>query len=150
MYFLNCNRFIPARAGNSQAAQVTVHPRACGEQARADGRDVSSIPARAGTVRSPSGHRVNTVHPRACGEQRVTASMLKLRFIAAGNRLKLFIVSRARRFIPARAGNSAMKLAVRSTESVHPRACGEQRAFTLLLVHLSVHPRACGEQFPST
>ena len=31
------------------------------------------------------------------------------------------------RFIPAHAGNSASILAARSTPSVHPRACGEQR-----------------------
>ena len=100
--FLCPSRFIPARAGNSceyilKAHNVTVHPRACGEQddtlaftleqtgssPRVRGTDWRRarhhwlqrfIPARAGNRRAwLMLLAFGSVHPRACGEQSVAA-----------------------------------------------------------------------------
>ena len=97
-YHVAVQRFIPARAGNSQPLPrkyqpKTVHPRPCGEQGgwwysqpRTDG---SSPPVR-GTV--------NQIDPFAT----------------------------LHRFIPARAGNRRAAMQITCKAAVHPRPCGEQ------------------------
>ena len=91
-------RFIPACAGNSQAAYpsrcwLSVHPRVCGEQ----------WPFR------PSHYPRNGSSPRVRG--------------TAGKRRG---VEDERRFIPACAGNSAFNIGRNRFYAVHPRVCGEQ------------------------
>ena len=151
--------FIPAPAGNSHCVSpnkevITVHPRACGEQAGdfqvADHGDGSSprlrgtgshsrIPGRpARFIPAPAGNRGldlgpyprDTVHPRACGEQ---DSALIPENPAAGSSPRLRgtgdragIAGAVRRFIPAPAGNSQFFRGSRRANPVHPRACGEQ------------------------
>ena len=92
------DRFIPARAGNSdrpvtQICPCTVHPRACGEQVR---EYCASYP----TIGSS---------PRVRGTGRCTCR-------------RAFLL----RFIPARAGNSLGDESRLCCVAVHPRACGEQ------------------------
>ncbi len=90
-------RFIPARAGNS--SQET--------------RDVHSY----------------TVHPRAGGELQRDRATLFLRDGSSprgrGTLIEASVAAIAGRFIPARAGNSRRRVAVRSCRTVHPRAGGE-------------------------
>ncbi len=91
-------RFIPARAGNSQNCQArgltsTVHPRACGEQ----------------------GLRLARVAVRAGSSPRVRGTVILLAGGFGGVR-----------FIPARAGNRIVIDMPLARSSVHPRACGEQ------------------------
>ncbi len=91
-------RFIPARAGNSdacypQSAPQTVHPRPCGEQMQK--LDYSRISYGS----SPPVRGTDFFH---C-------------FWAFPTR-----------FIPARAGNSRKKLEMMADRAVHPRPCGEQ------------------------
>ena len=134
-----CQRFIPARAGNtflpfSPAKYGTVHPRACGEYAWT----------------SFSYSSLNGSSPRVRGTH-----FGRLRH------------SRYLRFIPARAGNTPQSSLrqtliagssprVRGTPfiaraspveaPVHPRACGEHlRPRRARKVERAVHPRACGE-----
>ena len=91
-------RFIPARAGNRNIANVrqvivAVHPRPCGEQ-------TDKKPAYNGSIgSSPPVRGTETVEGRPC---------------------------RCHRFIPARAGNSAVTGRVGRGRTVHPRPCGEQ------------------------
>ena len=94
------DRFIPARAGNSPAVNVSpdrppVHPRACGEQASGD--------SRIGPTNGSS--------PRVRGTGLVCLHAVDYR-----------------RFIPARAGNSLRSGVISTTVPVHPRACGEQQS----------------------
>ena len=153
------DRFIPARAGNSQIAggripQAPVHPRACGEQAARNQR-----------------------HSRCRG------SSPRVR----GTGLNRSLYGVPGRFIPARAGNSRWVSPLGSQTPVHPRACGEQNHQSIprpaipgssprvrgtglrcapdmfawrfiparagnsglsesVTKNLTVHPRACGEQ----
>ena len=113
-------RFIPARAGNSLVSMAEliaepVHPRACGEQ-------TGGLLLR-GLFR-------NRFIPAACGEQldtdghtqAITGSSPRVRGTALRD-LKPVV---CRRFIPARAGNRRLSRPLRSSSSVHPRACGEQ------------------------
>ena len=133
-----------------------VHPRACGEQQIRTGvsalprgssprvrgtgrgrryawRDLRFIPARAGNrSATPTVRKRRPVHPRACGEQLAegevciytNGSSPRVRGTAVrhGGRC------REQRFIPARAGNRHFVLPWSRRKSVHPRACGEQRA----------------------
>ena len=90
-------RFIPAPAGNTQAAQhvvayETVHPRACGEHS------VASVQTNGWVGSSP---RLRGTPP--------TASCLE----------------RTHRFIPAPAGNTRKPNRASRGGAVHPRACGE-------------------------
>ena len=153
------SRFIPARAGNTEAA-------------RSASSIVRFIPARAGNTMSKRyGRTIQTVHPRACGNTKLRNS------------------GEARpRFIPARAGNTLGDIWRDLPLAVHPRACGEHsvgqsamlwgfgssprvrgtpfsprlhRADSRFIparagntpatsprhVCYSVHPRACGEHF---
>ena len=93
-----CGRFIPARAGNSGSVDMVL----------------SDIP----------------VHPRACGEQPRGGGMFK-RSDGSSPRVRGTVLLRdcrmgVCRFIPARAGNSALSGLSVTLITVHPRACGEQ------------------------
>ena len=95
--YLPDERFIPARAGNSDYTRLTqavlaVHPRACGEL-RA--KVTPGIPDLGSSPRVRGTHRVHG--------SRVDGS----------------------RFIPARAGNSSVRGRRPTRITVHPRACGE-------------------------
>ncbi len=131
-----------------------VHPRVCGErlvfrsvrfpdfgssprvrgtpecQTTREAR-VRFIPACAGNAeivtRAPS-HR--TVHPRVCGERRGAGPVA---FVGVGSsprvrgtRLAALASPRARRFIPACAGNAAVTQGFHRRSPVHPRVCGER------------------------
>ncbi len=171
-----------------------VHPRACGEHdvcsrasnwaagssprvrgTRGSQRDVGVgrrfIPARAGNTRSPSRARpAQSVHPRACGEHRLTAGQPRLVHGSSprvrGTRFFAQTKRAAKRFIPARAGNTVSTPSTSNSPPVHPRACGEHFArldqrqaldrfiparagntwvTTPTAACPSVHPRACGE-----
>ena len=152
-------RFIPAPAGNRTASRIwtltiSVHPRACGEQAIGRIRDrltTGSSPRLRGTVKigmekygairfipAPAGNRgasevpleLVAVHPRACGEQLTPLGPTALQ-IGSSPRLRGTVGSREPhvpldRFIPAPAGNRGRPGRLRQREPVHPRACGEQ------------------------
>ena len=94
----NCNRFIPAPAGNSDRRDRTssnppVHPRACGEQ--------------------------NVTVNRRDSD---TGSSPRLR----GTGYLLSRTKEGSRFIPAPAGNRYQPQWIKPDHPVHPRACGEQ------------------------
>ena len=88
------------------------------------------IPARAGNTDSPPGQAVpHPVHPRACGEH-VGGSASRMPGNGSsprvrGTRLADGAHERQGRFIPARAGNTALRSAYPGAKPVHPRACGE-------------------------
>ena len=184
---------MPAQA-QAQAQAGTVHPRVCGELfavvVRACLLDGSSprvrgtparrncrraghrfIPACAGnsTVRGLR-RRTSSVHPRVCGELRNcpmrTAALAGSSPRVRGTPCRPQSASAPRRFIPACAGNSAARIWIRSSTTVHPRVCGElagprrrQRPRLRFIPAcagnsppaarprpaLSVHPRVCGE-----
>ena len=130
-----------------------VHPRACGEhgvpELRLGGTSGSSprvrgthynppfhvvlprfIPARAGNTKGrPYLEQAPTVHPRACGEHSVNAIGVQYEDGSSprvrGTLMALICHALARRFIPARAGNTWLRWLLRPIRSVHPRACGE-------------------------
>ncbi len=76
----------------------------------------------------PSHPEARSVHPRACGEHsaRHRIRFNRWRFIPAraGNTALFIVAVHRSRFIPARAGNAPV-IACRAVQSVHPRACGE-------------------------
>jgi len=132
-------RFIPAPAGNAGGGhrpecRPPVHPRACGERRRihaARRRKPGSSPRLRGTLwQRSTAYAWTTVHPRACGErrdihrrqQRQAGSSPRLRGTPDGQVQGV----RARRFIPAPAGNALPKANQMISVSVHPRACGER------------------------
>ena len=140
--------------GSTVGRHVSVHPRARGEQegneVRGTIQDGSSprtrgtaprqapprpacrfIPAHAGNSALPHRHRsTSTVHPRARGEQQ--PDRLEARQWAGssprtrGTDRCRCAHGRARRFIPAHAGNSCPPAARGACLTVHPRARGEQ------------------------
>ena len=151
-------RFIPARAGNTRRAEkryaeVSVHPRACGEHFREVLDEVrvrgSSprvrgtrildfltihlprfIPARAGnTACNLRPVARNLVHPRACGEHMSATVAMMSSYGSSprvrGTRPRLSGRAWPSRFIPARAGNTEGLTCRQSPTAVHPRACGE-------------------------
>ena len=102
IFMLLHSRFIPARAGNSEHEEI---------------KDI-----------------VRAVHPRACGEQ-VRALTDYNPSNGSSPRVRGTVNSSVseryrRRFIPARAGNSAAPASPSFLSTVHPRACGEQSRST--------------------
>ncbi len=153
------NRFIPARAGNSDGQrgrdhQHTVHPRACGEQmqnvaGRRPGRGSSPrvrgtvtpgrrpalrdrfIPARAGNrPASAIGISPGSVHPRACGEQIVQRSLFEA---SPGSS-------------PRVRGTVALDGLIELVRRFIPARAGNSKMDWIASEAVSVHPRACGEQ----
>ena len=157
-----------------------VHPRACGEHItgrhggywyvgsspRMRGTPASAtrrgaacrfIPAHAGNTQpSRSCWRPHPVHPRACGEHgtryteilRAHGSSPRMR----GTRGTSGPSRRESRFIPAHAGNTALRRTDRVCVSVHPRACGEHLdALAEKVLVLGSSPRMRGTpSLPST
>ncbi len=172
-----------------------VHPRGCGERRRvAKGQALTAgssprvrgtrrpplrgavvgrfIPAGAGNAESPSDARLmQAVHPRGCGERSawarhssmIAGSSPRVRGTLARDQVQ----QRFDRFIPAGAGNAAALTSRTCCAVVHPRGCGERRAFDsdvpetagssprvrgtlpepVTSVRLpQVHPRGCGER----
>ena len=113
------SRFIPAHAGNSgsrssEAIQITVHPRACGELVQLTNPGVASngsSPRMRGTPRLPRQERQGAaVHPRACGELGIQ-SLVQALLVGSSPRMRgtrqyRSIPVGSGRFIPAHAGNS--------------------------------------------
>ena len=111
-------RFIPAPAGNSgnppaNAASLPVHPRACGEQVRADSNE--------------NGKLGSSPRLRGTGPPLMVVSIVT-RFIPApaGNSEQVEVGHFLGRFIPAPAGNRTPQHPRNNAPTVHPRACGEQ------------------------
>ena len=153
------DRFIPARAGNSEppshpSSRQTVHPRACGEQRASiasiiasdgssprvrgtgvDGRAQATvsrfIPARAGNRSSAVGSRsVPTVHPRACGEQAGIRSTQTGSFGSS----------------PRVRGTVPQGERVQHPDRFIPARAGNSLVLVKIICEGAVHPRACGEQ----
>ena len=107
-------------------------PRVRGKRAPGalQGRSVRLIPARAGKTRLRAGEAVRLpAHPRACGENRNFPEYRPKRLGSSprvrGKRPDLVSGEVGARLIPARAGKTRSGVAVRSSSSAHPRACGE-------------------------
>ena len=137
-------------------ASATVHPRSRGEHTRrrtmhlttngssplARGTPLARvgrvavrrfIPARAGNTRSSATPASRTtVHPRSRGEHShasVTNSILVGSSpLARGTPRARGARRRSRRFIPARAGNTAPAISAKTGAAVHPRSRGEHEA----------------------
>jgi len=139
---------------SSRRFAISVHPRACGERRtvqRSVWLSIGSSPRLRGTrgwpcswptqwrfIPAPAGNafpRTVTpgslaVHPRACGERalpvagrpRLRGSSPRLR----GTRRRGGRNDKARRFIPAPAGNAPHRAQTLPRNAVHPRACGER------------------------
>ena len=178
-----------------KASQSAVHPRVCGERAAIrehGGSEIGSSPRVRGTRRLSHDSRLRNrfipacagnaprfwigcctgpVHPRVCGER-------LLRLIAQnciggssprvrGTLVAPFMFNHDFRFIPACAGNAAIRAASEAFRSVHPRVCGERidkvnakngeggsspRVRGTRTVQRAgdqgrtVHPRVCGER----
>ena len=134
-------------------AEVSVHPRLCGEHRRGGNRPLFNrgssppvrgthmvpvmsvaasrfIPACAGNT-APFNHAwlAIAVHPRLCGEHK--QQVASLRHPAGSSPPVRGTPSIARgwlgklRFIPACAGNTAILLTRGAMQAVHPRLCGE-------------------------
>ncbi len=108
------------------------------------------IPARAGNT---PGMRVRittpTVHPRACGEHQRLGGRGHVQHGSSprvrGTPYTPAAPGRVGRFIPARAGNTKVRVLVFSMASVHPRACGEhRRAAPLRSTEAGSSPRVRG------
>ena len=177
----------------------TVHPRVCGEQKLDNLTEITDrgssprvqgtvqiigatsttsrfIPACAGNRGGPkAGKGGSAVHPRVCGEQQAlrdkhplpSGSSPRVRGTGVWTPRRY----RARRFIPACAGNRINTTFLVWEPSVHPRVCGEQPrlarrghrrlrfipacagnscASTSISTAAAVHPRVCGEQTDHT
>ncbi len=136
-------RFIPAPAGNTRLGAWRVlsnagsSPRLRGTQG---GRNVSClflrfIPAPAGnTGPGIHGAESRSVHPRACGEHSWRPRWRPIRGGSSprlrGTPNTLAARAKARRFIPAPAGNTHSAPDPLPLRPVHPRACGEHSART--------------------
>ena len=95
--------------------------------------DAGFIPARAGNTTNSRRRRwPGSVHPRPCGEHSVFRDLTNS-FIGSSPPVRgtpsksaqLFLDSR---FIPARAGNTALPSGSASIQAVHPRPCGEHQS----------------------
>ncbi len=108
------------------------------------------IPARAGNARRGNPPMApDPVHPRACGERRRPplrgarhpGSSPRVR----GTRALELLHEPELRFIPARAGNAAVRPTNLCEGPVHPRACGERNVTVVLSVtRLGSSPRVRG------
>ena len=135
---------------------ASVHPRVCGERGHTWNRSLccpGSSPRLRGTPVPPLPRRLRgrfipafagnaeagktlrsilAVHPRVCGE-RTAEIPAKLQFLGSSPRLRgtPFLDSWKfcfQRFIPAFAGNAAVRAARARSPTVHPRVCGERHS----------------------
>ena len=143
---------------------ATVHPRVCGEQAKAPSSTTTSIgssPRVRGTGSNPtpiiaalrfipacagnrgdrhSGQDPRAVHPRVCGEQ-VKHDEVPQYYSGSSPRVRGTVnllrgEREPERFIPACAGNSFCRHRKPPHRPVHPRVCGEQHLGAVLLTVL--------------
>ena len=139
------HRLIPARAGNTNQAPLTLcshsaHPRSRGEHAPGSegSRPPPSrlIPARAGSTLM-LGHvlLVRRAHPRSRGEHyHKQAKQMRDRDsspLARGTRSPAAPLHRNARLIPARAGNTTRASPSLVPSSAHPRSRGEHQLLDL-------------------
>ena len=131
-------RFIPARAGNTGTGSPRrwprpVHPRSRGEHSTStltSGRRLRFIPARAGnTAGRGRPLRDLHLHPRSRGEHRRCSAIHSATAgsspLARGTPPPREAAHAVRRFIPARAGNTASGSRTPGRPAVHPRSRGE-------------------------
>ena len=116
-------RFIPAHAGNTQRVGTARH-RPPGSSPRMRGtlrwsfrkrKPCRFIPAHAGNTVSRQARRSSApVHPRACGEHSVVVSPRRVRYGSSprmrGTLPPSQVAPALRRFIPAHAGNTLIRL----------------------------------------
>ena len=100
------------------------------------------IPAYAGnTLRTACGCGNRTVHPRVCGEHsssdRGSRHELGSSPRMRGTLPEPTATANYERFIPAYAGNTCRKIGNDPFEPVHPRVCGEHKAFTERILHVN-------------
>ncbi len=132
------NRFIPARAGNTPLLRPEwrarpVYPRSRGEHEHYRftwSNPQRFIPARAGNTTEPKLLRdINSVYPRSRGEHPQNAQELTrfygLSPLARGTQLLCWSPFKAKRFIPARAGNTSTTDDITHPPPVYPRSRGE-------------------------
>ena len=152
-------RLIPARAGNTNQAPLTLcshsaHPRSRGEHAPGSegSRPPPSrlIPARAGSTLM-LGHvlLVRRAHPRSRGEHyHKQAKQMRDRDsspLARGTRSPAAPLHRNARLIPARAGNTYTPGVTVNAHSAHPRSRGEHNpSLTLIGAVIGSSPLARG------
>ena len=127
-----CDRAASWRSGSSPRARGTRYRPAVGRAI------VRFIPARAGNTRVARADAASygSVHPRARGEHCGHARSLSVRPHgssprARGTRQQPPASSTSRRFIPARAGNTARHRGTDRLRPVHPRARGEHACTAL-------------------
>ena len=121
---MSCPRLTSHSCGSS--------PRTRGTQPLVAAREARDrfIPAHAGNTRASTRHpQLSTVHPRARGEHPMMRAQ-NLLGCGSSPRTRGTPSERARgipgsRFIPAHAGNTAMRARAMATYAVHPRARGE-------------------------
>ena len=89
------------------------------------------------------------VHPRACGEHTLSTSYIHCATGSSprvrGTQFHNPLLFCARRFIPARAGNTAPLARVPIVIRFIPARAGNTHQHTTTCGDTSVHPRACGE-----
>ena len=113
------------------------------------------IPARAGNtwpISIPS--RLPPVHPRPRGEHALIV-WDKIHLVgssppARGTRIDPGFDATLKRFIPARAGNTARSLRTRGYPPVHPRPRGEHTTGHSITRYIAVHPRPRGEHLSAS
>ncbi len=161
VYWPNCKAVHPRVCGEridlgAQAGVITgSSPRVRGTRATADVRSPSArfIPACAGNANPIFRyHCAIPVHPRVCGERQPDIS-LPLRDSGSSPRVRGTLSSCgantvANRFIPACAGNASQPPNASTSQTVHPRVCGERRRGGLpATLWLGSSPRVRGTQF---
>ena len=162
------------RTPRATSSSWRAHPRACGENPISSTSSISwrgssprvrgklpgfssfphargLIPARAGKTSTPTSKpSAPRAHPRACGEnafflrgmRRLMGSSPRVR----GKRRVAYDRARGTGLIPARAGKTTDHMMRGYCASAHPRACGENPAFTAMLAMLAgSSPRVRGK-----
>ena len=144
-------RFIPARAGNTASCITNsfakaVHPRASGEHIRRRcDRTLhrGSSPRERGTPLGPGHHPDNFRFIPARAGNTVDAGRLAQGVLGSsprerGTQCLARWACHSGRFIPARAGNTTIKAVIWASDTVHPRASGEQAS------RLALRPAVAG------
>ena len=152
-------RIIPAHAGQTwgssgMSRSRTDHPRACGAN---DPLRVSGDPVGGSSPRMRGklcfrvridGHPLD--HPRACGANKVVGS--NLTYVPGssprmrGKRSRPLACVPCHRIIPAHAGQTRVRTALRRTRTDHPRACGANLTVAVTLaVPAGSSPRMRGK-----
>ena len=155
-------RFIPACAGNSDAAtpwldSCTVHPRVCGELGWCNSRSAragGSSPRVRGTRRRGGGRLGALRFIPACAGNSSPVNTCAVLVVGSSPRVRGTRRAPVRgaadgRFIPACAGNSAGRTRSPCRFPVHPRVCGElMKQCTIVLSKFGSSPRVRGTRGP--